>query len=132
MLFIREEPRTGILIIYNQSYRVKSIFHGRLTTSMRSRPEWNLFVMILKYQDFQIISTQLEISNPCFHHPELSIIILIMKSYQAADYIQDKIEIDYLIVNAGVRFDYFEPDGQYLKNPNNIMNSMNCSLFPDS
>jgi outer membrane receptor for Fe3+-dicitrate len=35
--------------------------------------------------------------------------------YQFACYIQDKIEIDYLIVNAGLRFDYFEPDGEYLE-----------------
>ncbi|MBN2009636.1 TonB-dependent receptor [candidate division KSB1 bacterium] len=40
--------------------------------------------------------------------------------YQYASYIQDKIELDYLIVNFGVRFDYFEPDGNVLKNPDNI------------
>ncbi len=37
-----------------------------------------------------------------------------------AAYIQDKIELDYLVVNAGMRFDYFEPDGSSLTNPNNI------------
>jgi outer membrane receptor protein involved in Fe transport len=40
--------------------------------------------------------------------------------YQGAVYIQDKIELDYLIVNVGLRFDYFQPDGQYLLDPNNI------------
>jgi len=40
--------------------------------------------------------------------------------YQLAAYLQDKIELDYLIVNVGVRFDYFEPDGKVLQNPNNI------------
>lgn len=40
--------------------------------------------------------------------------------YQAAGYIQDKIELEYLIINAGVRFDYFEPDGIVLNNPDNI------------
>ncbi|MGD9489082.1 MAG: TonB-dependent receptor [Calditrichaceae bacterium] len=40
--------------------------------------------------------------------------------YQLAAYLQDKIELDYLIVNAGIRFDYFEPDGKTLKDPNNI------------
>lgn len=29
---------------------------------------------------------------------------------EAALYIQDKIELDYLIINAGLRFDYFDPD----------------------
>ncbi|MFQ5606031.1 MAG: TonB-dependent receptor domain-containing protein [bacterium] len=40
--------------------------------------------------------------------------------YQFAAYIQDKIELDYLIVNLGVRFDYFEPDGQTLNDPDDI------------
>jgi len=40
--------------------------------------------------------------------------------YQFAGYLQDKIELDYLIVNAGVRFDYFEPDGMVLNEPDNI------------
>jgi len=40
--------------------------------------------------------------------------------YQLAAYIQDKIELDYLIVNAGLRWDYFQPDGQTLINPDNI------------
>lgn len=40
--------------------------------------------------------------------------------YQLAAYVQDKIELEYLIVNVGGRFDYFEPDGKYLKDPNNI------------
>jgi outer membrane receptor protein involved in Fe transport len=42
------------------------------------------------------------------------------KPYQFAGYIQDKVELDYLIVNMGVRFDYFEPDGKTLNDPNNI------------
>jgi outer membrane receptor protein involved in Fe transport len=40
--------------------------------------------------------------------------------FQFAAYIQDKIELDYLIINAGLRYDYFQPDGQVLKDPNNI------------
>lgn len=40
--------------------------------------------------------------------------------FQFAAYIQDKIELDYLIANIGLRFDYFEPDGQTLINPDNI------------
>ncbi|MDZ7373776.1 MAG: TonB-dependent receptor [candidate division KSB1 bacterium] len=31
---------------------------------------------------------------------------------EASAYVQDKMEFDYLIVNAGVRFDYFDPDGE--------------------
>jgi outer membrane receptor protein involved in Fe transport len=40
--------------------------------------------------------------------------------YQLAAYIQDKIELDYLIVNIGLRWDYFQPDGQVLKDVDNI------------
>ncbi|HEY6952234.1 MAG TPA: TonB-dependent receptor, partial [Bacteroidota bacterium] len=40
--------------------------------------------------------------------------------YQFAAYLQDKIELSYLIVNVGVRFDYFQPDGRVLLNPDNI------------
>jgi len=53
--------------------------------------------------------------------------------YQFAYYIQDKIEIDYLIVNVGLRFDYFEPDGEYLKDPNKINELDELQPpFPDS
>ena len=53
--------------------------------------------------------------------------------YQADAYIQDKIELDYLIVNFGVRFDYFQPDGKYLLDPNNIAVLDDLSPpFPDS
>lgn len=40
--------------------------------------------------------------------------------YQVAAYVQDKIELDYIIVNMGLRWDYFQPDGMILKNPSNI------------
>ncbi len=40
--------------------------------------------------------------------------------YQLAAYVQDKIELDYLVVNIGARFDYFQPDGMYLLDPDSI------------
>ncbi len=36
---------------------------------------------------------------------------------EAAVYAQDKIEMSQLIVNIGIRFDYFDPDGKILSNP---------------
>ncbi len=53
--------------------------------------------------------------------------------YQLAAYVQDKIELSYLVVNVGLRFDYFQPDGSTLKNPNNIaaLDPLQ-SPFPDS
>lgn len=40
-----------------------------------------------------------------------------LKPTEFSVYIQDKIEFDELIVNAGVRFDYFEPKGRILADP---------------
>lgn len=37
--------------------------------------------------------------------------------YEAAIYVQDKFEVQSLIINAGLRYDYFEPDGRVLKDP---------------
>jgi TonB dependent receptor-like, beta-barrel/CarboxypepD_reg-like domain/TonB-dependent Receptor Plug Domain len=52
---------------------------------------------------------------------------------QLAAYIQDKIELDYLVVNVGVRYDYFEPDGIVLNDPNKIAALDALSPpFPDS
>lgn len=53
--------------------------------------------------------------------------------YQLAAYIQDKIEFSYLIINVGLRFDYFQPDGKYMKNPNkiNLLDNLQPP-FPDS
>ena len=39
---------------------------------------------------------------------------------QFAAYVQDKIELDYLVVNVGLRWDYFQPDGEVLLDPDNI------------
>ncbi len=38
----------------------------------------------------------------------------------AAAYIQDKLEFNDLVINAGLRFDYIASDGQRFKNPHNI------------
>ncbi|MGE5497974.1 MAG: TonB-dependent receptor [Syntrophothermus sp.] len=42
------------------------------------------------------------------------------RPYQMSAYIQDKVELEYLIVNAGVRFDLFQPDASYLTNADQI------------
>ncbi len=75
----------------------------------------------LEYEDFQIVidaSTGNEPSLPsqgAFNYNTYK-----ANPYQMAAFAQDKIELDYLIINVGLRFDYFEPDGKYLKDPNNI------------
>ena len=88
----------------------------------------------LKYEDFQIIIDATSNFEPMIPAPgSFNFNTYQANPYQFAYYIQDKIEIDYLIVNAGVRFDYFEPDGAYLKNPNkiNLLDELQPP-FPDS
>lgn len=88
----------------------------------------------LKYQDYQIIIDATSNFKPMLPSPgAFNYNTYHANPYQAAYYLQDKIEIDYLIVNAGLRFDYFQPDGQYLKDPNKI-NELDPLQppFPDS
>ncbi len=35
----------------------------------------------------------------------------LFRPYEMSAFLQDKMEFDYMVVNAGIRFDYFEPDG---------------------
>lgn len=88
----------------------------------------------LDYKDFQIVidaTTNYKPSLPkqgAFNYNYYS-----ANPFQFTYYLQDKIELDYLIVNVGLRFDYFQPDAKYLKDPNNI--SLLDQLeppFPDS
>ncbi len=88
----------------------------------------------LDYLDYQIVidaTTQYKPTLPSpgsFNYNKYN-----TKPYQFAFYMQDKIELDYLVVNIGLRLDYFEPDGKYLKNPDNIA-ALDGLLppFPDS
>ncbi len=89
----------------------------------------------LKYEDFQIIVDATSNFKPKMPEPgAFNFNTYESNPYQFAYYIQDKIEYDYLIVNLGLRFDYFEPDGKYLKDPNkiNLLDEIQPWLFPDS
>jgi outer membrane receptor protein involved in Fe transport len=75
----------------------------------------------LNYQDYQTIINATTGYKPTL--PPLGSFnynIYNNHPYQLAAYIQDKIELDYLIVNVGVRYDYFQPDANVLSDPNNI------------
>jgi outer membrane receptor protein involved in Fe transport len=88
----------------------------------------------LEYQDFQIIIDATSNFKPmlpksgAFNYNTYQ-----SNPFQFAYYVQDKIELDYLIVNVGLRYDYFEPDGTYLKDPNqiNLLDELQPP-FPDS
>ena len=88
----------------------------------------------LSYNDFQIV-----IDASTNYVPTLPIAgAFNFNNYNAnpvqmAAYFQDKIELDYLVINAGIRFDYFEPVGSYLKYPDRIAQLDELlPPFPDS
>jgi outer membrane receptor protein involved in Fe transport len=75
----------------------------------------------LKYEDFQIHVDASSGFQPALSEPgSFDFNTYENNPYQFAYYVQDKIELDYLIVNAGVRFDYFEPDGVVFNDPDSI------------
>ncbi|MCF8260173.1 MAG: TonB-dependent receptor [Melioribacteraceae bacterium] len=88
----------------------------------------------LDYEDFQIVIDATSGFEPvlpekgAFNYNTYS-----ANPFQFAAYVQDKIELDYLIINAGLRFDYFQPDGKFLKDPNriNVLDELQPP-FPDS
>jgi outer membrane receptor protein involved in Fe transport len=88
----------------------------------------------LEYEDFQIVidaSTGFQPKLP--KSGSFNNNVYKVNPFQIAGYIQDKIELDYIVVNLGVRFDYFQPDGKYLLDPNNIAVLDELSPpFPDS
>ncbi len=88
----------------------------------------------VEYKDFQIIIDATSNYKPtlpqlgAFNYNQYS-----ANPFQFAAYLQDKIELDYLVVNLGIRLDYFEPDGYYLKDPNKIsLLDLSQPPFPDS
>ncbi|MGB5849575.1 MAG: TonB-dependent receptor [Ignavibacteriaceae bacterium] len=88
----------------------------------------------INYEDFQIMVDASTGFVPTLPTPgSFNFNVYNTNPYQFAGYIQDKIELDYLIVNVGLRFDYFQPDGKYLLDPDNIA-ALDDMLppFPDS
>jgi outer membrane receptor protein involved in Fe transport len=96
-------------------------FTDQLTTIHQLKSGVELQQHTLKYEDYQV-----RIDQTTGYKPELPSIGSFDYNqyknhpYQVAAYIQDKIELDYLVVNAGVRFDYFEPDGMALINADSV------------
>jgi outer membrane receptor protein involved in Fe transport len=82
----------------------------------------------LNYQDFQTIIDASTGFKPALPAPgSFNYNIYNNHPYQLAAYFQDKIELDYLIVNIGIRYDYFQPDANVLSDPNNIAELSNLT-----
>ncbi|MGE5432363.1 MAG: TonB-dependent receptor [Syntrophomonadaceae bacterium] len=75
----------------------------------------------LSYKDFQIHVDASTNYKPALPEPgNFDYNTYLIHPYQLAYYLQTKIELEYLIVNLGLRFDYFQPDASTLNNPDNI------------
>jgi len=75
----------------------------------------------LRYQDFQIHAGAESGYRPAISPPgSFDNNTYTNHPYQLAAYAQDKIELDYLVVNMGLRFDYFQPDGYILRDPDHV------------
>jgi outer membrane receptor protein involved in Fe transport len=75
----------------------------------------------IDYKDYQIVIDATTDYKPALPTPgAFNYNNYTANPFQLSTYMQDKIELDYLVVNFGLRFDYFEPDGEYLKDPNQI------------
>ncbi|MCX6151270.1 MAG: TonB-dependent receptor [Ignavibacteriales bacterium] len=75
----------------------------------------------LDYKDFQIHVDAESNFKPTLPQPgNFDYNTYSNNPYQFSGYIQDKIELDYLIVNVGVRFDYFQPDGEVILYPDSL------------
>ena len=103
------------------TYTGKVDFTSQLTNVHQVKAGVEGLLHRLKYEDFQIHVDASSGFKPALpKRGDFDFNTYNNSPYQFATYVQDKIELPYLIVNVGVRFDYFEPDGKALKDPNNI------------
>ncbi len=103
------------------TYTGKIDFTSQVTTVHQIKTGIDFKRHTLHYEDFQIHDDASSNFVPALPQPgAFDYNVYVSHPYQAAAYFQDKIELAYLVVNAGLRFDYFQPDARVLKNPNNI------------
>lgn len=117
-----------------RSYTGKIDFTSQITKSHQIKTGTEAHAHQLQYEDFQIHVDASSGFKPALPKKgDFDFNTYDNSPYQFDAYIQDKIELDYLIVNVGLRFDYFEPDGKALKDPDNIaaLDSFQPP-FPDS
>jgi outer membrane receptor protein involved in Fe transport len=104
-----------------RTYTLKADFTNQINDIHQLKMGVEADLNRLSYQDFQIIVDASTNYKPALPKPgDFDFNIYTNHPYQLAAYFQDKIELSYLIINIGVRFDYFQPDGEVLINPDNI------------
>jgi outer membrane receptor protein involved in Fe transport len=96
-------------------------FTGQITPIHQMKTGVEVQRHSLKYEDFQVRIDQTTGYKPQLPAPgSFDFNQYTNHPYQIAAYIQDKIELDYLVINAGLRFDYFQPDGMSLINADSV------------
>ncbi len=119
---------------HTNTYTDKVDFTSQLTNVHQLKAGVEGELHRLNYQDYQIHVDASSGFKPALPNPgAFDFNTYNNTPYQLAAYVQDKIELPYLVVNVGMRFDYFEPDGRALKDPNAIAELDPLqSPFPDS
>ena len=104
-----------------KSYTGRIDFTSQATHTHQIKTGVELQFHTLHYKDYQVHVNASSGFRPALPNVgDFDYNVYINHPYQGAAYLQDKIELDYLIVNVGLRFDYFQPDASVLRNPDNI------------
>jgi outer membrane receptor protein involved in Fe transport len=104
-----------------QSYTGKIAYTSQLTTIHQIKTGVEVQQHTLHYEDYQVHVDASSGFKPALpRYGSFDYNVYTNHPYQLAAYAQDKIELDYLVVNVGVRVDYFQPDGRVLNNPDNL------------
>jgi len=96
-------------------YRTRSttyVFDGNVTSQLN---RFNLLKSGFEYRKHDIFRHR--IGMP----PRSRIEFFDEKPFEFSAYVQDKIELDYLIMNIGLRFDYFNAESYYYPDPGQIL-----------
>lgn len=117
-----------------KTYTGKIDFTSQVTNAHQVKTGIEAQYHNLHYEDFQIHVDASSGFKPALPNVgDFDYNVYTNHPYQVAAYVQDKIELDYLIVNVGLRLDYFQPDGVILRNPDNIAQlDVLQPPFPDS
>ncbi len=103
------------------SYTGKIDFTSQVTTTHQIKTGVEFKRHTLNYEDYQIhVDASSNFVPALPNKGDFDYNVYTNNPYQVSAYLEDKIELSYLIVNVGARFDYFQPDGRVLRNPNNI------------
>ena len=104
-----------------QTFTGRADYTSQVTTVHQIKAGGEVDVHRLEYKDYQIHVDATNGFVPTLPIPgNFDFNFYTNHPKQYAAYIQDKIELSYLVVNVGLRYDYFQPDGYGLVNPDSI------------